>query len=99
MRAERRSAEKAGGNRNPPLSAHRLTQRCAGAACGIALVALAGWLADARFLAGQWGGAIPMAPSTALAFLLLSGGVFAHARWPAHRWSRYFAPVSSGLPA
>ena len=60
---------------------------------------MAGWLFGARFLAGQWSGAIPMAPSTALAFLLLSGGVFSHARWPERRRSRYFTPVSIGLTA
>ena len=82
-----------------PAPARQLTGLCAGAACGIALLSLAGWLADSRFLAGQWGGAIPMAPSTALAFLFLSGGVFSYARWPTHRLNRYFAPVSIGLPA
>ena len=95
----RRGNSPPAGKRDPSAQAQRLTQLCAGAAFGIALLALAGWLFGARFLAGQWGGAIPMAPSTALAFLLLSGGVFSHARWPARRRSRYFTPVSIGLTA
>ncbi len=77
----------------------RFTQLCAGAACGIALLALAGWLLDARFLAGQWGKSIPMAPSTALAVLLLGSGVFNYARWPAHRLNRRLALALAVLPA
>jgi hypothetical protein len=80
---------------DPPAQAQRLTQRCAGTAGGIALLTLAAWLTDARFLAGQWGGAIPMAPSTALALLFLSGGVYSRARWPA----RHLAPpIRKRLP-
>ncbi len=89
----------AGGQADPTAQARRLTQQCAGAACGIALLALAGWLGNARLLAGQWDGAIPMAPSTALALLLLSGGLFSHARWSAPRLSRHFALASAALPA
>jgi two-component system, cell cycle sensor histidine kinase and response regulator CckA len=74
-------------------------QVCAGIAFGIALLAGAGWLSGGLFLAGQWGGYIPMAPSTALALLLLSSGVFSHARWPAHRLSRRFALAAACLPA
>ena len=47
-----------GVNRDSLGLARRAAQRCAGTACGIALLALAGWLVDARFLAGQWGGAM-----------------------------------------
>ena len=83
----------------PSAQAQRITRLCAEAAFGIALLAEAGWLLDARFLAGQWGGYIPMSPSTALAFLLLSSGVFSHARWSAHRLSRGFALAAAGLPA
>ena len=74
-----------------PDAAPRLPQICAGIAGGIALLALAGWQMNARFLAGQWGTYIPMAPSTALAFLLLGGALFCYARWPAQRLSRLFA--------
>ena len=84
---------------DPTAHARRLTGLCAGAACGIALLALAGWLVDARILAGQWGGVLPMAPSTALAFLSLGGGVLSFARWPAHRQTRLLALLLAGLPA
>jgi PAS domain S-box-containing protein len=40
-----------------------------------------------------------MAPSTALAFLFLSAGVFVHTRWPARRLTRHFALACAGLPA
>jgi hypothetical protein len=65
---------------NATAHGQRLTQCCAGSACGIALVVLAGWVSGARYLAGQWGEFVPMAPSTALAFLFLGGGVFSQAR-------------------
>jgi hypothetical protein len=87
------------GDRNPPAPAQRLARRCAGAACGIALLALAGWLFGARILAGQWGRLIPMAPITALALCFLGGGVFSQARWPAPRLSRKFALAAAGLAA
>jgi hypothetical protein len=76
-----------------------LIELCAGAAFGIALLALAGWLLGIRFLAGQWSGAIPMAPSTAMALLLLTGGVISHARWSAGRLSYYFALACVGISA
>ena len=84
---------------DPLMPSQRLTQRCAGAAFGIALLAAAGWLFQVRFLAGQGGEYIPMAPSTALAFLLLSSGVFSHARWPQPAsplcWGCWFSHNSS----
>ena len=82
-----------------PTGAQRLPQLCAAVACGIALLALAGWLLDVRLLAGQWRGCLPMAPSSALAILFLSGGVFGHARWPRHPWSRRVALAGAGLAA
>ena len=89
----------AGGSRNSPAKSLRLIQGCAGAAFGIALLAAAGWPFHMRFLAGQWGGYIPASPTTALALLLLSSGVFIQARWSAHRRSRRLALVLAGLPA
>ena len=75
----------------------RLPQICAFIAAGIAGLALAGWQLKARFLAGQWGDYIPMAPSTALAFLLLGGALFSSARWPGQRVSRAFALAALSL--
>ncbi len=82
-----------------PAEVQRLACLYAAAAFGIALLAQVGWLFGARFLAGKWGELPPMAPSTALAFLLLAGGVFSHARWPAIRLSRVFALAAAVLPA
>jgi PAS domain S-box-containing protein len=89
----------AGWDASSPARAQRVTQLIAAAACGIALLALAGWLLDVRLLAGQWKGFNPMAPSTALALLFLSGGVFSHARWSTHPLSRRVALAAAGLAA
>ena len=84
---------------SPSAQERRFTGLCAGSAFAIALLAEAGWLFHARFLAGQWGGYIPMPPSAALALLLLSSGVFSHEHWSAHRLSRRLVLVLAGLPA
>ncbi|MEW6240416.1 MAG: GAF domain-containing protein [Chloroflexota bacterium] len=63
----------------------------------IALFTLAGWSSGMRFLAGQWGPYIPMAPSTALAFLLVGGALFCSVRWSNQRWSRFAALTAAGL--
>ena len=89
----------ANGKAGAPGAAQRLAQCCTATVCGLALAALAGWLLGARLLAGQWGNRIPMAPSTALAFLLLGGGVFAQARWPAQALSRRLALAAAILTA
>ena len=83
----------------PSVRAQRFAQLCAGAAFGIALLAEAGWLFHWRPLTGGWGRYLPMAPISALGFLLLSGGVFSHARWRAHPLSRRLAQVLAGIPA
>ncbi|MBI3921823.1 MAG: PAS domain S-box protein, partial [Armatimonadetes bacterium] len=82
-----------------PERVPRQPQICAAAAGGIALLALIGWLTNARVLAGQWGTNIPMAPSTALAFLLLGGALFCVAHWPSQRLSRRFALAAVSLVA
>ena len=68
--------------------AQRLPQICAAITGGIAVLALIGWLVNVRLLAGQWGTYVPMAPSSALAFLLLGGALFIYARGPNQRSSR-----------
>jgi PAS domain S-box-containing protein len=69
----------------------RRTQLLAGVTGGIALLALVGWVSDLRFLAGQWGEYIPMAPTTAIAFLFLVGAQLCIVRFPGLRLSRLFA--------
>ncbi len=71
--------------------ATRLPQLLAATTIGIALLALVGWQANVRFLAGQWDSYVPMAPATALAFLLLGGALFVYVRAPNQRSSRIFA--------
>lgn len=73
-----------------PERSPRVPEICAGIAIGIALLALLGWVSDVRFLAGELGTYIPMAPSTALAFLLLSGALFSFAHLPVLRLGRPF---------
>ena len=74
-----------------PEKSPRAPQFCAGIAAGIALLALLGWVSGVRLLAGQLGIYVPMAPSTALAFLLLSGVLFRFAHLQVLRLSRLFA--------
>ncbi|HEX7592897.1 MAG TPA: hypothetical protein VF429_01880, partial [Anaerolineae bacterium] len=76
-------------------SATRLPQLFAATTIGIALLALVGWQVNMRFLAGQWDSYVPMAPSTALAFLLLAGALFGFARWHSQRASRLFALIAA----
>ncbi|MBI3177061.1 MAG: PAS domain-containing protein, partial [Chloroflexi bacterium] len=75
----------------------RQSQLLAATAVGIALLALTGWLSGVRSLAGQLDSYIPMAPSTALAFLLLGGALFGFARWPGRSWGRFFALAALSL--
>ncbi len=89
----------ADGRGHPTAQSQRLTQWCAGAACAIALVAVAGWVLDLRFLAGQWGTHLPMPPSVALGVLLLGGGISSLARWPSRYWSRSVALAGAILAA
>ena len=49
--------------------------------------------------AGQWAGFLPMAPSTALAVLILSGALFSAARWPDRRLSRSGTLIAVSLVA
>ena len=83
----------------PSAQAQQFAELCSGAAFAIALLAELGWLFHSRPLTGGWGRYLPMAPVSALAVLLLSGGVFSQARWSAHRLSRRLALALAGLPA
>ena len=62
-----------------------LAQTCALITVGIASIAIMGWVLDWWILAGISMEYIPMAPSTALVFILLGSAVFAYTRWPAHQ--------------
>jgi signal transduction histidine kinase/CheY-like chemotaxis protein len=60
----------------------RLAVIAAALSASLALLALLGWLTAAKVLAGFHPRFIPMAPSTAIAFLLLGGAVLAFAAAP-----------------
>lgn len=84
-------------NNDIPGKDTRLVYLCDWAAVGIALLSLVGWVSGAQILAGQWGNLIPIAPLSALSFLLLGSALFSHARWPAHRNSRLFSLMAVSM--
>ena len=69
---------------------------CATITVGIALLALLGWVSGARSLAGGLDTYIPMAPSTAVVFLLLGGALFSFTHLPTLRLGRFFALTAVG---
>ncbi len=80
-----------------PSAAPRATDRLAFASASAAMLlgaaGLLGWMTSARWLTSLNGTSIPMAPSTALAFLLLGGAMTLEAR----RWSPRLATAVSWL--
>jgi signal transduction histidine kinase/DNA-binding response OmpR family regulator len=85
-------------------AARRVTERCRRWATGCTLVAVAvsllaliGWLASVPVLAGQFGQTVPMAPSTALTFLVFGSALCAWYRAPAARAARYFVVAAAVL--
>ncbi len=80
-----------------PERSPRVPEICASIVAGIALLALFGWVSSVRFLAGQFGTYIPMAPSTALTFLLLSGALFSVVHLPRLRLRRFFELTVVGI--
>jgi diguanylate cyclase (GGDEF)-like protein/PAS domain S-box-containing protein len=74
-----------------------VSEVCASLATGIALLALLGWISGARFLAGQFGTYIPMAPSTALTFLLLGSALFRFAHLPLRRFRGLLEGLAVGI--
>ncbi len=64
-------------------------------ACGIIVLlinagVLLGWIMHIRLFAGMHSQHIPMAPSTACLFLLLSGSLIMHCCWPSKTATRWF---------
>ncbi|MHB1033602.1 MAG: PAS domain S-box protein [Pirellulales bacterium] len=72
-------------------------QVCALVAAGVGLAALTGWETGWPVLATYSEASIPMAPSSALAFLVLGSAVFGLARWTASRLGRRFATSATLL--
>jgi PAS domain S-box-containing protein len=61
------------------------------------LAALAGWVFKAPWLAAFGSGKIPMAPSTAVLFLLLGSALFFQARWRDDRRPGTWATLAGGV--
>src|SRR3989339_2279838 len=66
----------------------QIAEVCSLLILAIALIVMVGWGLDWGILARFKKEYIPMAPSTALAFILISVGLFLHIRWPSNRFSR-----------
>jgi signal transduction histidine kinase/DNA-binding response OmpR family regulator len=88
----------------PAEAARRVVDRCRRWATGctvvavvVSLLALLGWLIDEPVLKGQFGQTVPMAPSTALTFLLLGIALCLWYRAPNARFSQHFAVVAAAL--
>ena len=63
----------------------------------IGLCAGVGWATNRHLLASLSANYIPMAPSTALAFVLLGAGLFCHARSPLAPYARLFGVAAAAL--
>jgi PAS domain S-box-containing protein len=74
-------------SRSVPILISRI---CACITLIIASIAIMGWAADLRILARVSPQFIPMAPSTAVVFVLLSIAVLAKSLWPTHRTAHWF---------
>ena len=85
----------------PDASLRRAALACAAMAAGLAALAILGWLTPARVLSSFGPSFIPMAPSTAVLFLLLAGATAMQAAAPhralAARAAAAAAWVVSGL--
>src|ERR1043165_6626727 len=81
----------------PPERSNRVPEILASIVAGIALLALFGWASGARFLAGQFGTYIPMAPSSALTFLLLSGAFISIVHLPRMHLRQFFELTAVGI--
>ncbi|MBI5206100.1 MAG: PAS domain S-box protein [Nitrospirae bacterium] len=69
----------------------RVALVCSAVTTFVGAAALAGWVFDWLILARIGEGYIPMAPSTALSFIILSVALAAHVHYPAHRLVRMLA--------
>jgi hypothetical protein len=76
-----------------------IAQACALSAAGIGFIAIIGWLTNLWMLHSIRADYIPMAPSTALAFIIMSGSLFVSARWASHHLATLFSKVSAVLVA
>ena len=76
-----------------------IVQACALSTAGIGFIAIIGWLTNLWLLHSIRADYIPMAPSTALAFIIMGGSLFVSARWSSHYLAILFSKVSAVLVA
>ena len=76
-----------------------IAQVCALSTAGIGFIAIIGWLTNLWLLHSIRPDYIPMAPSTALAFIIMGGSLFVSARWSSHYLAILFSKVSAVLVA
>ena len=74
-----------------------IVQACALSTAGIGFIAIIGWLTNIWMLHSIRADYIPMAPSTALAFIIMSGSLFVSTRWASHYLGTLFSKVSAVL--
>ena len=82
--------------RAPDLAAI-VAQACGILAVGIGVSALIGWIAGIEALHRVSTAFVPMAPSTALTFVLLGAAAFALERWPEPRAARMYVDAAAVL--
>ena len=75
----------------------RMTLVCIAITAGISGAALIGWALNWLLLAGIDPGYIPMAPSTALSFVVLSAALLVHIRQSAHPAPGILAKIGTFL--
>jgi PAS domain S-box-containing protein len=80
-----------------PMSSKAIAQACAWVTIGIALLGLVGWALDWMMLAQIRPGFIPIAPSSALAFVLLGAGLLACVRGGGYRLKDWITGISASL--
>jgi len=76
-----------------------IAQACAVSTAGIGFIAIIGWLTNLWMLHSIRADYIPMAPSTALAFIIMSGSLFVSARWDSRHLATLFSKASAVLVA
>jgi PAS domain S-box-containing protein len=84
---------------NSPPPYGRLVRICGALAAGAGVVALLGWSSGLLFLASLGSGKIPMAPSTALLFVLYGVATVLRARLPLQRGAYWLGVALNGAGA
>src|SRR5262249_26617689 len=77
----------------------RVSTRCVLVALAISLLALCGWLSGLQILAGRFGDTVPMAPASALTFLLLGSAFYLQLRESVQWSGRAYVLVAAVLGA